>query len=141
MKTLARFALISCLSAAILPAPLHAAADSASAPAAKEEGGKKKKKKKKKKEADQQMAAPTADSTGSDAKASIGGSKESIVPPAAPLDGGWCAWLQNDPGLLYENKENPWIQSFEIGGRFHYQAAYLEGTDINGLDFNDTYDE
>jgi hypothetical protein len=143
MKSLARYALISCLAAAILPAPLHAAPDNESAPAEKADGGKKKKKKKKEaeKQASDAAAEASADATGTGAKASIGDSKESIVPPAAPLDGGWCAWLQNDPGLLYENTENPWIQSFEISGRFHYQAAYLEGTDINGLDFNDTYDE
>lgn len=56
-------------------------------------------------------------------------------------NGDWCAWLQDDPGMLYENIENPWVQSFEIGGRFHYQAVRLEGTDVNGLDFDDSYDE
>jgi hypothetical protein len=62
--------------------------------------------------------------------------------PAEPSNpGNWCEWLQDDAGLLYENKENPWIQSFQIGGRFQYQAAYLEGDDVNGRDFNDTYDE
>jgi len=53
----------------------------------------------------------------------------------------WCDWLQNDPGLLYKDKNNPWIQSFEVAGRFHYQSAYVEGTDVNGVEFNDSYDE
>ena len=56
-------------------------------------------------------------------------------------NGDWCAWLEDDPGLLYDNKDNPWLQSFEIGGRLQYQAASMEGTDVNGLHFNDTYDE
>jgi len=66
------------------------------------------------------------------------------VAPAAtePSNSGdWCTWLQSKPGTLYKNAENPWLQSFNIGGRFHYQAAYLEGEDVNGRDFNDTYDD
>lgn len=73
-----------------------------------------------------------------------GDAKDAIEAPKEKKEannGDWCAWLQDDPGLLYDNPDNPWIQSFEIGGRFHYQAAHLEGTDINGLDFNDNYDE
>ncbi|MFM2198967.1 MAG: hypothetical protein RLZZ505_2399 [Verrucomicrobiota bacterium] len=66
------------------------------------------------------------------------------VTPAAtePSNSGdWCTWLQSKPGTLYKNAENPWLQSFNIGGRFQYQAAYLEGEDVNGRDFNDTYDD
>jgi hypothetical protein len=64
-------------------------------------------------------------------------------PPAAtaPSQGDWCQWLQSKPGTLYKNPENPILQGFQIGGRFQYQAAYLEGEDVNGRDFNDTYDE
>jgi hypothetical protein len=47
----------------------------------------------------------------------------------------------NKPGTLYKNKENPILQGFNVGGRFQYQAAYLDGSDVNGRDFNDTYDE
>jgi len=65
------------------------------------------------------------------------------VAPAAtqdkPFD--FCEWLENKPGLLYKNKENPILQSFQIGGRFQWQAAYVDGEDVNGRDFNDTYDE
>jgi hypothetical protein len=61
---------------------------------------------------------------------------------AAPSDSGdWCTWLKNKPGTLYKNAENPFLQGFQIGGRFQYQAAYLDGEDANGRDFNDTYDE
>lgn len=68
-------------------------------------------------------------------------------PEAAPVQaapsnpGDWCAWLQNKPGTLYKNKENPWLQSFQVEGRFQYQAAYLDGSDVDGNDFNESYDE
>lgn len=68
----------------------------------------------------------------------------SETPSAAKPDfnpGNWCEWLQNKPGLLYKSSENPFLQSFQIGGRFHYQASYLDGEDVNGRDFNQTYDE
>lgn len=61
--------------------------------------------------------------------------------PAPAKQGNWCEWLQNKPGLLYSNKDNPYFQSFQIGGRFMYQAAYIDGEDVNGRDFNHTYDE
>ena len=63
------------------------------------------------------------------------------VEPDESNSGGWCEWLDDSPGKLYENKKNPWIQSLEIGGRFHYQISYQDGTDVNGRDYNDTYDE
>jgi hypothetical protein len=62
-------------------------------------------------------------------------------PAAEKSSGDWCEWLQNKPGLLYSNKENPYFQSFQLGGRFMYQTAYVDGEDVNGRDFNDTYDE
>jgi hypothetical protein len=134
MKTLATFALVSCLAGALVPSTLQAASA--------EDGGKKAKKEKKeggKKSKKKKDAAGDAKQKPADSGA------KGVIVPAAPLPadqgGGWCVWLQEDPGLLYENKENAWIQSFQIGGRFHYQAAYLEGTDINGVDFNDHYDE
>jgi hypothetical protein len=55
--------------------------------------------------------------------------------------GNWCEWLQNKPGTLYKNADNPILQSFQVGGRFQYQASYIDGEDVNGRDFNDTYDE
>lgn len=74
----------------------------------------------------------------------LAGPKEAAVekPGKDPVNNGdWCAWLQDKPGELYSKKKNPWIQSFRIGGRFHYQAAYVDGNDVNDRDFNDTYDE
>ena len=61
--------------------------------------------------------------------------------PAKSTNGDWCEWLSNDPGLLYEDKKNPWLQSFEFGGRFQYQVAYQDGSDMYGRDYHDTYDE
>ena len=70
------------------------------------------------------------------------GSDTPVVEPAAPSNpGDWCSWLQGKPGTLYKNKENPYLQEFRLEGRFHYQAAYLDGSDVNGRDYNETYDE
>ncbi|MCW1912617.1 OprO/OprP family phosphate-selective porin [Luteolibacter sp. GHJ8] len=137
MKTLPKLLLLSLFVSPLLPAQLNAAEPAAEKSKA-EDGGKKKKKKNKDKNKNKgQKDEPAAAVTGGSAK----DAPPEIAEPAASNNGDWCTWLQNDPGLLYDNDKNPWIQSFEIGGRFHYQAAYVEGTDINGLDFNDKYDE
>lgn len=137
MKTLAKFAAFSLLAGTLAPAPLHAASDGdKKAKEEKKDGDKKSKKKKNKKDQDAGGEAVPAGANG--------GAKDAVIVPPAETEsnnGNWCTWLQDDPGLLYDNKENPWIQSFEISGRFHYQATYVEGTDINGVDFNDHYDE
>ncbi len=62
-------------------------------------------------------------------------------PSPSSNTGDWCGWLQDKPGLLYKNQENPYLQSFQIGGRFQYQAGFLDGEDVNGRNFNDPYDE
>lgn len=90
------------------------------------DGGKDKKKDKKK------------DKDQTDAK---GGLTTDAEKPAKTTNGDWCEWLSNDPGLLYDNKKNPWIQSFNIGGRFQYQAAYQDGSDMNNRNYHDNYDE
>lgn len=144
MKTLLRIALLSCLAVAITPAELRA--QDAQEPKKEEKSkdgkkgkGKKNKDKGKKKKDDKPKAE------GEQVGAAVSDSKDAKSVLTEPVieknNGNWCTWLQDKPGLLYENKENPWIESFEIGGRFHYQAAYLEGSDVNGLDFNDKYDE
>jgi hypothetical protein len=58
-----------------------------------------------------------------------------------PNNGDWCTWLQSKPGTLYKNAENPWISLVQVGGRFQWQAAYVDGEDVNGLEYDDTYDE
>ncbi|MGJ8653665.1 MAG: porin [Opitutaceae bacterium] len=49
--------------------------------------------------------------------------------------------IPKDVGLLYESDDNDWLQSVELGGRFNYQVARVDGTDVNGSDFKDDYDE
>ncbi|GAA5482754.1 porin [Haloferula sargassicola] len=65
--------------------------------------------------------------------------KEEKKPKAKGWD--FCEWIQDDPGVLYEDEDSWFLNKVEIGGRFHYQAAYLGGKDINGRHFHDTYDE
>jgi hypothetical protein len=67
----------------------------------------------------------------------------STAAPAAPASnpGDWCEWLQSKPGIIYTNKENPFIQELQIEGRFQYQAAYLDGSDVRGNDFSESHDE
>ncbi len=60
---------------------------------------------------------------------------------SAPNHGDWCAWLKENPGTLHKDADNPWLQEFLIEGRYQYQIAYLDGTDINGNDFHSTFDE
>ncbi|MCF7675235.1 MAG: OprO/OprP family phosphate-selective porin [Akkermansiaceae bacterium] len=70
------------------------------------------------------------------------GSETPVAKPAAPSNpGDWCTWLKDKPGTLYKNEENPYLQEFRLEGRFHYQAAYLDGSDVNGSGYNETYDE
>ncbi|BDS06688.1 hypothetical protein NT6N_17280 [Oceaniferula spumae] len=55
---------------------------------------------------------------------------EAIEAPKADKpsnNGNWCSWLQDDPGKLYDNDDNPFIQEFTITGRFHWQYAYVDG--------------
>lgn len=63
------------------------------------------------------------------------------VEPAASNSGDWCTWLQNKPGTLYKNKENPYLQEFQLEGRFQYQAAHVDGSDINNNSYHENYDE
>ena len=65
-----------------------------------------------------------------------------ITPAVEPsFNGDWCEWLSSKPGTLYKNADNPYIQEFSIGGRFHWQAAYLSGENTNGYKFSDGYTE
>lgn len=168
MKPLSRLALLSCLTLSLAPAALHAQEAAADSKPPKEEKSEKKKKKKdkdkkkdgegkhkdgkkkhkdgEKKHHDEAAAVAAGGAVGAGVEPVTTGpdAKGAIVETEAPKpsnEGDWCARWQDHPGRLYHNDENPWFQSFEIGGRFHYQAAYLEGTDVNGRDFNDKYDE
>ena len=54
--------------------------------------------------------------------------------------GDWCDWLTSKPGTLYKG-DNPYIQEVGVFGRFQWQAAYIDGEDVNGDDFDETFDE
>ncbi|MFU8848198.1 MAG: porin [Opitutales bacterium] len=53
----------------------------------------------------------------------------------------WFSWLEDNPGRLYQNKENPWLQELSLMGRFQYQLAYVDGEGVDGRSFNETHDE
>ncbi len=53
---------------------------------------------------------------------------------------GWCDALKSI-GKLYKNSENPIVQEFSVFGRFHYQAAYIDGQDTNNSNFSEDFDE
>tara|TARA_B110000037_G_scaffold223181_1_gene303367 strand:+ start:5979 stop:7226 length:1248 start_codon:yes stop_codon:yes gene_type:complete len=71
----------------------------------------------------------------------IAGPEAAPIEPPASNSGDWCSWLQSKPGTLYKNKENPFIQEFQIEGRLQYQMGYVDGENIAGGDFNEGYDE
>ena len=68
-------------------------------------------------------------------------------PEAAPIEapaansGDWCTWYGNKPGIVYKDKENPYIQEVQFEGRFQFQTAYIDGEDVAGNDFNHKYNE
>ncbi|MES2922919.1 MAG: porin [Verrucomicrobiota bacterium] len=69
------------------------------------------------------------------------GTETPAVAPAPSNPGDWCTWLQNKPGMLYKNKENPYLQEFQIEGRLQFQMAHLEGEDVNGSDYSSEFNE
>ena len=71
-----------------------------------------------------------------------GTSKDTAQPAGSKSNSGdWCQSLSGEPGLLYENAENPWIDKVLITGRFHYQAGRVSGNDVRGNDFSESFDE
>jgi hypothetical protein len=69
------------------------------------------------------------------------GTEAPAVAPAPSNSGDWCTWLQNKPGTLYKNKENPYFQEFQLEGRLQFQMAHLDGEDVNGEDFDSNFNE
>ena len=53
----------------------------------------------------------------------------------------WFSWLEGDPGRLYKNKKNRWLQELVLMGRFQYQLAYVDGNDVTNRSFSETHDE
>ena len=69
-------------------------------------------------------------------------------PPAAPApadngsmfsDFNFCSWLSSKPGTLYKDAGNPWLSEVQIFGRYHWNAAYVDGEGTNGQDFSEDY--
>ena len=52
----------------------------------------------------------------------------------------FCTWLSSKPGTV-KIPENPVVQSLVFEGRYHWQAAYVDGEGINGQDFSEDYTE
>jgi hypothetical protein len=69
------------------------------------------------------------------------GADTPVISTKAANNGDWCSWLQSKPGALYKNAENPFISLIQFGGRFQWQAASVDGKDVNGLDYDNHYDD
>ncbi len=68
------------------------------------------------------------------------------APAPAPADSGsvtndfdFCSWLSGKPGTVKGIPENPFVQSIVFEGRFHWNAAYIDGEGTNGRDFSEDY--
>lgn len=67
------------------------------------------------------------------------------APDPAPAESGsmfddfnFCDWLSSKPGTV-KLPDNRWVQSLVFEGRFHWNAAYVDGEGTNGQDFSETY--
>ncbi|MGJ8657541.1 MAG: porin [Akkermansiaceae bacterium] len=63
-----------------------------------------------------------------------------VVAQPESNSGDFCSTLQNF-GMLYNDKSNPFIQEVSVFGRFQGQYAYVDGSDVNGKDFNNDFEE
>jgi len=68
------------------------------------------------------------------------GDTETVLEPAPEGNSGnWCDHLK-DLGVLYKNKDNPYIQEIKFFGRAHYQWNHSEGDNF-GIDFDGNGDQ
>lgn len=70
-------------------------------------------------------------------QAHAGGGKKTIPASPEPNNGDWCDWLRDNPGRLYEDDDNPYIQKLEFSGRIHWQYAYVDGKGAQGAGMRD----
>lgn len=67
---------------------------------------------------------------------------EPVTEPAPVSDSvadfNFCEWLSSKPGTV-KLPDNPWVQSLVFEGRYHWQAAYVDGEGTNGQDFSEDY--
>ena len=54
--------------------------------------------------------------------------------------GDFAEWWSNKP-FTYKNLAGPFLQELRFEGRYQYQVAYVDGSDISDNDFNRTFDE
>lgn len=76
--------------------------------------------------------------------AALAGDEPAPVELAPPAPAGGCDWCQcltklGDP--IYENDDAMLIQAVKFFGRAQLQFAAIDGEDVNGNDFSDTFDE
>ena len=71
----------------------------------------------------------------------IAGPETPMAEAPASNPGDWCTWLQNKPGVIYKNSDNPLIQEIQIEGRIQYQFANVDGDSISSGDWDESYDE
>lgn len=64
-------------------------------------------------------------------------------PAAEPVaTEGFCDFagrLGSKPGVVHNDPANPWIHELQFSGRYHWQAAYIQGEGTSGQDFGETY--
>src|SRR6056300_467663 len=63
-----------------------------------------------------------------------------VAAPAPSNNGDWCSGFKT-VGKLYENKDAAFIQSLKFFGRFQWNYAYIDGEDVNGDSFDESFDE
>jgi len=72
----------------------------------------------------------------------IAGPDMAPMPPVEESNNGnFCEWLQNKPGTIWKEKSNPYLQEIQIDGRMQFQMAHLNGSDVNGQDWDENYNE
>lgn len=68
------------------------------------------------------------------------------VLPAPPQHSGegtpgdWCESFRTLP-VLHKDGAHPLLREFRLVGRYQYQAAHLDGRDVDGNDFHEAHDE
>lgn len=73
----------------------------------------------------------------------LAGPEVAAAPPvekASSNNGDFCSWWSGRP-FQYKNSSNAFLQELRFEGRYQYQAGYLDGSDVNGDDFSNTFDE
>ena len=69
---------------------------------------------------------------------------DEIAPAPAALapsnNGSWCDGFKT-VGKFYSNDNDPFIQELKFFGRLQWQAAHINGDDVNGDSFSDTIDD